>query len=95
MNEKQLQQLAMSIDPLPQTNAIFKSDYSKQLLNKLNEMRNDSKLCDYEIRCNGQVFKAHKCVLIATHTDYYCQPLLNSQLLFQFPPLNLILNLIK
>ena len=74
MNEKQQQQqqqqLAMSIDSLPQTNAIYKSDYSRQLLNKLNEMRNDSKLCDYEIRCNGQLFNAHKCVLIAV-SDFF------------------------
>lgn len=49
---------------------IFKSDYSKQLLTKLNQTRNDSTLCDYEIRCNSRVFNAHKCILMSV-SDFF------------------------
>ena len=53
------------------SNIIFKSDnYSGKLMGKFNLMRNDPTLCDYEIRCNGRVFNAHKNVLIAV-SDFF------------------------
>lgn len=52
------------------TNIIMRSDYSKQLLQNLNLMRNDTTLCDYEIRCNGHVYNVHKFILIAI-SDFF------------------------
>ena len=45
-------------------------NYSIDLLNKLNEMRNESKLCDYEIRVNETKLNAHKFILIAI-SDFF------------------------
>ena len=53
-----------------ESQSIYKSDYSKQLLNKLNQTRTDSTLCDYEIHCNGRIFNAHKCILISV-SDFF------------------------
>ena len=49
---------------------LVKTDHSSSLLKKLNLMRDDENLCDYEIRINGKLFYCHKCLLIAT-SDFF------------------------
>lgn len=45
-------------------------EYSNGLLKRLNSMRDDQSLCDYEIRVNGQTFHCHKFILIAM-SDFF------------------------
>jgi hypothetical protein len=47
-----------------------KSHYALTLLSKLNSMRDDQSLCDYEIHVNNHRFNVHKCILIAV-SDFF------------------------
>jgi hypothetical protein len=50
--------------------AFVGTDHAAQLMHKLNTMRSNSMLCDYEIRVNGHSFHCHKFILIAT-SDFF------------------------
>lgn len=43
------------------------------LLEKLNQQREDGMLCDLSIHVQGQVFKAHRCVLAASSPYFHDQ----------------------
>jgi hypothetical protein len=47
-----------------------KVDHSNKLLMRLDSMRNNESMCDYEIKCNGESFLCHKFVLIAM-SDFF------------------------
>lgn len=49
---------------------IFRTDHFSSLLNRLNLMRNEETLCDYEIKCNEKTFHCHKFILIAM-SDFF------------------------
>lgn len=43
------------------------------VLNSLNRQREDGRLCDLSIHVQGQVFKAHRCVLAASSPYFHDQ----------------------
>lgn len=48
-------------------------DVQGALLDKLNQQREDGMLCDLSIHVQGQVFKAHRCVLAASSPYFHDQ----------------------
>lgn len=48
-------------------------DVQGALLEKLNQQREDGMLCDLSIHVQGQVFKAHRCVLAASSPYFHDQ----------------------
>jgi hypothetical protein len=59
----------------------YKADHSNKLLMRLDSMRNNESMCDYEIKCNGESFLCHKCILIAM-SDFFKAMLTGIFLLF-------------
>jgi len=55
-----------------QHSSSFKLNFSMELLSRLNQMRGDPKLCDYEIRVNGITLNVHKFILIAVSDFFKC-----------------------
>ncbi|KAG5264482.1 hypothetical protein AALO_G00254240 [Alosa alosa] len=53
-------------------------DVQGTLLEKLNQQREDGMLCDLSIHVQGQVFKAHRCVLAASSPYFHDQVLLKN-----------------
>ena len=59
----------------------YKVDHSNKLLIRLDSMRNDETMCDYEIKCNGESFFCHKFVLIAM-SDFFKAMLTGNEIFF-------------